>query len=399
MEHYLQRYAEPEVQLLSTWPDLTFNHTLVVPCYREKPDFLLSLERNFSGAGLLLILVVNQPDTDDGDRNDPLLDAVKARETAIWQSDHLSLRHWGDNGGLLLVERWRDGLKLPRQQGVGLARKIGCDIAAQLTFNGCLSSGWIHSTDADTRLPADYFQGLPDPIERSAAIYPFTHEDGPALVHRAHRLYEGALQHYVDGLRWAGSPWAFHTIGSTLAISAHHYCAARGFPRRAAGEDFYLLNKLAKLAPVTQFRQRGKLVISARLSQRVPFGTGPATARIAAQLEAGEEPLWYAPQVFSELQKFLTIVRNSGPPDTFNEPWAEIPIQLGWSRFVRHCRQQKLSPEQQQQALKHWFDAFRTLRFVHLVQKHLHPPLPLRTLLDNPSPFDHLPTRKASYSV
>ena len=48
-------------------------------------------------------------------------------------------------------------------------------------------------------------------------------------------------------MKYARSPYAFHTIGSTMAVSANHYAKVRGFPKREAGEDFYLLNKLAKV--------------------------------------------------------------------------------------------------------------------------------------------------------
>ena len=64
------------------------------------------------------------------------------------------------------------------------------------------------------------------------------------------RLYEYSLRYYVAGLTYAQSPYAFHTIGSTMAVNAEHYASVRGFPRREAGEDFYLLNKLAKVGSV-----------------------------------------------------------------------------------------------------------------------------------------------------
>jgi hypothetical protein len=45
-----------------------------------------------------------------------------------------------------LVERSQG---LPHKEGVGLARKIGCDIALSLYERGTLKSRWLHTTDAD----------------------------------------------------------------------------------------------------------------------------------------------------------------------------------------------------------------------------------------------------------
>ncbi|MGL6158973.1 hypothetical protein [Microbulbifer sp.] len=381
-EKYLQKYAEPEIRLLNTWPDNRYRHTLVIPCYRESPDFLQRLLEQFPAKKLLLVLVVNQPDSDtSANSNRELLQAIEKLSPPAWQNRHLSLRPWGENGGLLLVERWRETLRIPRKQGVGLARRIGCDIAAQLHHRGFLCSPWIHSTDADARLPDDYFEGLPDAQTTSAALYPFAHDSGHSPVHQALQLYEQALHYYVENLRRAGSPWAYHTIGSILAISARHYCAARGFPKKAAGEDFYLLNKLGKLAPVAELTGRAPVRIAARLSDRVPFGTGPATAKIAGQLESGEEPTWYAPQVFGELRNFLNEALEDGGQVCQNPRWREALEELGWQQFTNHCRQQKLQGVARETAFHHWFDAFRTLRFIHLMQRRWHPPRPLRELL------------------
>ncbi len=379
MKKYLQRYAEKEAGLLHDWPGNGYRRVLVIPCYRENPHFLDRLLKQFADQHLLLVLVVNRPDSDsDQDSNRELLEAIEKLSTPHWKNRHLDLRAWGNGCGLLLVNRSEAHLRLARKQGVGLARKIGCDIAAVLIESGFVESQWIHSTDADARLPADYFHGLPDAQNTAAALYPFAHDKGDSTTHRALQLYEEALHYYVDSLRSAGSPWAFHTIGSTVAISVRYYCAARGFPKRSAGEDFYLLNKLAKLAPVIQLEKREPIRIAARLSDRVPFGTGPATARIAEILAAGEEPLGYAPQVFNELRDFLSSALDAGEQLLDHHRWRAALEELGWQRFLDHCRRQKLSGAKKETAFRHWFDAFRTLRFIHLMQRQWYPPQRIR---------------------
>src|SRR6185295_2791724 len=107
----------------------------------------------------------------------------------------------------------------------------------------------------------------------------FRHEaTGDAALDGAHALYEVRLRYDVLGLASAGSPWAMHAIGSTLAVGVEAYAAVRGFPRRMAGEDFHLLAKLAKIGRVV--RAGGEPIrLRSRSSDRVPFGTGAAVAR------------------------------------------------------------------------------------------------------------------------
>src|SRR5690606_34259480 len=79
--------------------------------------------------------------------------------------------------------------------------------------------------------------------------------------------------YHARGLAWCGSPYAFHTIGSTMACTARAYAPVAGMPKRTAGEDFYFLDKLAKAGPIEPMN--GTVVqCSPRASHRVPFGTG-----------------------------------------------------------------------------------------------------------------------------
>ena len=125
---------------------------------------------------------------------------------------------------------------------------------------------------------------------------------------QATRLYEYSLRYYVAGLSFAHSPYAFHTIGSTIAVNAAHYAKVRGFPRRQAGEDFYLLNKLAKVGAIMQLGAETDcepIDIAARLSDRVPFGTGAAVGKIMELEDPAREFLLYHPSVFGLLRSWL----------------------------------------------------------------------------------------------
>ena len=89
------------------------------------------------------------------------------------------------------------------------------------------------------------------------------------------QLYEDYLHYYKKALDYAGFPDSIYTIGSAFAVRADAYVKQGGMNRRQAGEDFYFLNKLTKLGKITEIND-AYVYPSARVSDRVPFGTGAA---------------------------------------------------------------------------------------------------------------------------
>src|SRR5262249_56888321 len=119
----------------------------------------------------------------------------------------------------------------------------------------------------------DPLSGLP---RGPAFLFPFCHRGSPppVLADAMHR-YEIFLRYYLLGLADAGSPYAFHTLGSAIAVNPMAYAMVRGFPRRLAGEDFHFLNKVAKIGSI--LRMGGApIVIEGRRSHPAPFGTRAA---------------------------------------------------------------------------------------------------------------------------
>jgi hypothetical protein len=88
---------------------------------------------------------------------------------------------------VLLVDRASEGRRFPTDQGVGLARRIGMDIALGLFARERLESPWLGCTDGDARLPADYFAQNaateprgPRGVRRVGLTLPFWHVPGGA---------------------------------------------------------------------------------------------------------------------------------------------------------------------------------------------------------------------------
>ena len=397
VEKYIARYLEPEGRAIQK-VERTFGHAIVIPAYDEGDSLFRTLRSIPSGplGQVLTVLVVNAPaDAQQSAhlRGQQLIEQLgQEYETGIVQAGPPCLRWFSHpRGALLCVDRTGPD-SLPKGQGVGLARKIGCDIALQLYAQGNLRSPWIHTTDADVELPADYFDRVPvarDGAMPAALIYPFWHrcESPPELADAMHR-YEVFLRYYVLGLADAGSPYAFHTLGSTLAVHSLAYAKVRGFPRRDAGEDFYLLNKLAKVGPILQL-DGAPLMIRGRSSHRVPFGTGAALKQILAAATRGEGYRVYPPEVFLHLKiclaalELLSADRGREDPIHYLRAAARIHpgvdaqqlhdelAELGYLSAVRHAEKVSRDSLTMSRHLHTWFDGFRTLKLIHRLTRFL----------------------------
>ena len=162
------------------------------------------------------------------------------------------------------------------------------------------------------------------------------------------------------------------------------YAQSRGFPKRAAAEDFYLLNKLAKLYPVF-WQKEITIPIQARLSGRNPFGTGPAVRTIVDTHKTADTYLYYAPEVFAELKHLLDTVDEqltSSQTLVLSKTLRQQCEQLKLPSFEAHLKKQNLIGKPAIKAWHDWFDAFKTLKFVRGMQQNHFPALSLQTCLD-----------------
>ncbi len=410
---YLKQSAEPEAALASALPG-EFGNVVVVPAYGEEDSLFKMLGSVAAGqAGDLLVVLVLNARADSPEDVHRANAAARQRLSRELPSprkaaeDGLLLSYPLERGRLVLVDRAGAGRYLPEGQGVGLARKIGFDVALALKAAGRISSDWIHSTDADAILPADYFEQAErlDPHGTGATVYSFEHrfDPDPALGEAA-RLYEISLRYYVLGLAWAGSPYAYHSMGSCLAIPAGAYARVRGFPRRNALEDFHALNKLAKVGRIVRLTGE-PLLLEGRVSERVPVSTGKALGDLVSRRGALAGFRLYHPAVFGHLAAWLrvlaAIARSGGDA---RAPLTELP---GDSPFFRSdlltaalermgafgaIREAIARSHDQETLLRHlhtWFDALRTVKLIHALRDGGFPSIGYRQALTE-APFTGL---------
>jgi len=377
--HYLKTRAITGPWQLAGCTDNGFAGAVVIPALAESATLfatLCSLAANPAEflARYLVIVVVNQrTDAKLQDKldNRATLERLAAAEPLLPQIK------------LAWVDAASPGLELAAKGGgVGLARKIGADLAlSRLDCQG--GDPLLISLDADTLVGPDYLAALArhfGQTQAGGAVIPFRHQQGSsAKEQQAIDLYELFLRSYVLGLELAGSPYAFHTVGSAMACRASAYARMGGMNSRSAGEDFYFLQQLQRTAGVA--RVSGTVVFpSARASHRVPFGTGRSVSRALAGDDAAIS--FYRPECFRVLGDWLALVEQhvelggSGLCAASRGISAELGGYLestGFGAAWEKLRTNNKSAQTLLTAFHGWFDGLRTMKLIHCLSAGAYP--------------------------
>ncbi len=176
-----------------------------------------------------------------------------------------------------IIDRSSRGKGWPRKRGgVGYARKTVMDKIAETARPDDV----IVSIDADTFYPENYlyeinrFFGVNQKIHGLSLPYYHPLPDDENLARQILR-YELYMRYYALNMVRIKNPYRFTALGSAMAFPVWAYKKTGGLTPVAAGEDFYFLQKLVKTGPIAYTAQTVAYP-SARLSDRVQFGTGPA---------------------------------------------------------------------------------------------------------------------------
>ena len=372
---YLTKRGVGDTWTLHTVADRLFTGAIVIPSLAEATNLPLTLEFLSRNPGhllddFLILIVVNQradasvPETADN--------LATVRTLPFWKQQY-------NVNNLFWIDAASPGMELPPKQGVGLARKIGLDLALPL-LDYEAADPLLICLDADTLVQPDYLSAITRHFSTSTAggtSIPYRHLPADTDAGRnAIERYELFLRIYVLGLKSAASPYAFHTVGSAMACRASSYVDSGGMNRRQAGEDFYFLQQLHKTAGVDALT--GTVVHpSPRTSQRVPFGTGRA---VGDMLKDGEERLmFYHPDVFRITGEWLECVKRCSSLDgtaLIERAGLIAPAlrsyleQAGFVEAWDSLRYQKPPGERLMAAFHEWFDAFRTMKLIHFLSDH-----------------------------
>ncbi len=188
----------------------------------------------------------------------------------------------------------------PKRQGVGMARKTLMDAIARQAS----SEEVILSMDADTFWDPDYLTRVVQRLEAFpqalALAVPYYHPlPQEAIAARAMLRYELYMRYYALNMYARELPYARTALGSAIALRVAAYTRIGGMTPKAGGEDFYLLQKLAKAGLVLDHCE-AVVRPSPRFSDRVPIGTGPALRKGASGNWSGYP--FYPASLFDEVK-------------------------------------------------------------------------------------------------
>jgi len=358
-----------------------FNFVVVVPAIAELENLkklLTSLSKNrkeLFGKFLILVVVNNTGENTEEVKKENLktIDFIKeliAADRKIFN---------GLNIGLIDAASKANEMP-PKIGGVGLARKIGCDAALTLlNYNNINGIAWL---DADCITDNNYFEEIEKFFkkENKAGYFKFQHLlTTDKVVNKSIVQYELFLHYYVLGLRYALSPFAFHTIGSTILFSPEVYLKIGGMNLRKAGEDFYFLEKISKIENI-EIIATAKVYPMARPSWRVPFGTGRTLQKFIDSPQFRQ--LFYSPESFKILRQWNSIFlqKNFLSSEDYLFYAASISEELRlflelnkfktwWGKIISNSTEPEIILKQK----KFWFDGFRTLKLFHYLRESKFP--------------------------
>jgi len=166
-----------------------------------------------------------------------------------------------------------------KQRGVGYARKELFEAIDRVAEDDDI----VISLDADTGLKPGFIASVRKEFDRNKKALlltnPYYHKlTGNDIHDRAILRYELYMRYYLINLLLIDSPYAFSALGSAISFRMSGYRKISGITPKEAGEDFYFVNRMKKAGEILIWNDE-TVYPSARESDRVPFGTGPAVTK------------------------------------------------------------------------------------------------------------------------
>jgi hypothetical protein len=308
----LERYINNNItlpHLIEEKPGKSLGICIVIPCYNE-PELLETLNSLSSctppKCNTEVIVVLNS--SEDSPKH---ILANNKKTLADFNSWKLEQNSSCLNFHIIEIT------DLPKKHaGAGRARKIGMDEAIRRFKNVNKEEGIIISLDADCLVQKNYIAEIENSFLQNpnhnfftiSFAHPTNHADISNELREGITLYELYMRYYMHALKYSGFPHAIYSLGSCFAVKASAYVKQGGMNSRKAGEDFYFLQKMVSLGGNYGEITTTTVIPATRISDRVPFGTGPVLKRWT-EGDMNIE-LTYNFRAFEELKSLFSNVRN-----------------------------------------------------------------------------------------
>ncbi len=369
-KNYLNKRGITDPWKIYPQPNRKFNQAIIIPSYGESdylPQTLSSLVKNDPAIlqDTLVVVVVNHAeDADDFFKNDN-----EKTLRFLSTTDYLFT--------LGIVDAATQGVELPsKQAGVGLARKIGMDLALPyLTSKRSL----LFSTDADTTVNSHYLKIVLDYFKlynADAAVVGFSHsvQENPDLNNTI-KEYEAFLLITAKKINEAGSPYGYVSMGSTMVCTTEAYTAVGGMSRKKVTEDFYFLQELAKFCGVHTIPNI-LVYPSPRPMSRVYLGTGFRMEQAQQGFEI--KSLYYSKHAFTVLKKWIalgtsawkmSLVELLDKTKSQNKDLKKFLLMEGIEPIWNNLQSSSPSENHFIRQFHRWFDSLKTIRILKYFTK------------------------------
>ena len=370
MNKTISRYIRQNIKyplLVEDVPASDLGMIIVIPCYNE-PDVVSAVksiyQSNRPPCSVEVLVIINGSDADP--------ESVEIQNKKSYNDLH-ELQDLPDWFSLYVImnNNFSD-----KKAGVGLARKIGMDDAVRRFVHEEKYDGLIVCYDADSNCDDNYLIELANvfqnPKVTSVGInyeHPIEGDEYSDEIYNYITQYELHLRYFIQMQKMIELPYAYHTVGSSMACKVDAYCAVGGMNQRKAGEDFYFLHKLIKFGGHEELNTT-RVIPSPRISDRVPFGTGKAVG----DLQASDSGMYktYNPKSFLALEKLVkdlpaTFERGSFSED-LPEPVLEYLNSIDGDRNLKMIKGNTTDYPSFQKRFWHWFDAFQLMKYLHFVR-------------------------------
>lgn len=400
VQNYLKKFGFEKWQLILSEEKL-YENIFVIPAIDEFENLkklfktILENDKEYFNSTLFVIVINNLKSSQQKILNENLK-TISYFKSIIHKKelDKFSEKIISSKLNIGIVDASSEGFEMPEKDGgVGFARKIGMDLALKVFDYNSAKKKMIFCLDADCLVAENYLASLIEEVNKkniSAGYVEYEHqlpeddEEKKAIL-----LYEIFLRYYVVGLKYANSPFAFDTIGSTMFCDYEHYIKIGGMNKKKAAEDFYFLEKLAKITQIKKINKT-KIYPSSRKSWRVPFGTGQRVNRYFQKTH--NENLVYNPESFEVLKKWIELFFNDEilTSDEYLNKANQIhsslknflieqSFQTAWEKILNETEKK----EQIQKQKLFWFDGFRTLKLIHYLRDNLFPMIDYDVAIDS----------------
>ena len=387
---YISRFQVLPAQILQA-SKANVQLRIVIPCFNEN-EIITTLQSiqncKLSKSNIEVIIVVNYSESCSND--------IKEFNKKIYRNLY-NFSSINNSDSITFLPLYAPNLS-KKHAGVGFARKIGMDEATQRFNNENNPQGIIICLDADSIVDNTYLVEIENYFTKhpkiTAANIHFEHPlEGnlPKNQYLAIAQYELHLRYYVENLKKIRFPYAFHTVGSSCAIRVSAYCRQGGMNKRQAGEDFYFLQKMFQSENFGEITST-RVIPSARVSTRVPFGTGYAML----QLMEKETPTYYTyhPNGFKYLEEFFVkipeLYSNTNITTTYNSLHTSIQDYVKLEVLqdkILEIKNNSTSIDSFTKRFFQWFNGFQVFKFLNFCHQEYEHKIPIEEAVKSISGF------------